>query len=141
MKALTLWQPWATLMAVGIKTIETRSWRTHYRGPLAIHAAARPVVKDLKPGYSFYMSAPSPSGRTLPLDFPLGVVLGVCELIACESTNDRRWISVVKDSKEYIFGNYGPNRFMWVTKNMKAFDEPIPARGYQGLWNWEKEAP
>ena len=41
MKALTLWQPWASLIAVGAKTIETRSWSTKYRGPLAIHAAKR----------------------------------------------------------------------------------------------------
>ncbi len=41
MKALTLWQPWASLVALGVKTIETRSWSTTYRGPLAIHAAAK----------------------------------------------------------------------------------------------------
>ncbi len=40
MKALTVWQPWATLVAIGAKRIETRSWSTSYRGPLAIHAAA-----------------------------------------------------------------------------------------------------
>src|SRR5579859_1109893 len=39
MKALTVMQPWATLVALGAKRIETRSWNTHYRGPLAIHAA------------------------------------------------------------------------------------------------------
>ncbi|MCY4577660.1 MAG: ASCH domain-containing protein [Chloroflexi bacterium] len=42
MKALSLRQPWASLIADGRKTIETRTWRTHYRGPLAIHASARP---------------------------------------------------------------------------------------------------
>lgn len=40
MKALTLHQPWASLIAIGAKRIETRSWSTSYRGPLAIHAAA-----------------------------------------------------------------------------------------------------
>lgn len=39
MKALTLTQPWATLVAIGAKRIETRSWSTSYRGPIAIHAA------------------------------------------------------------------------------------------------------
>lgn len=43
MKALTLWQPWASLIAAGHKRIETRAWATRYRGPLAIHAAARPL--------------------------------------------------------------------------------------------------
>lgn len=41
MKVLSLWQPWATLVAIGVKRIETRSWRTNYRGPLAIHAAGK----------------------------------------------------------------------------------------------------
>ena len=40
MKVLTLTQPWATLVAIGAKRIETRSWATKYRGPLLIHAAA-----------------------------------------------------------------------------------------------------
>ena len=43
MKVLTLHQPWASLVALGVKTIETRSWSTQYRGPLAIHAAAKVV--------------------------------------------------------------------------------------------------
>jgi len=43
MKAITLWQPWASLVALGVKTIETRSWATSYRGPIAIHAAKRPL--------------------------------------------------------------------------------------------------
>lgn len=43
MKVITLWQPWASLVAIREKTIETRSWETRYRGPLAIHAAARRV--------------------------------------------------------------------------------------------------
>lgn len=47
MKALTLHQPAASLVAVGVKTIETRSWSTRYRGPLAIHAAARPLRERL----------------------------------------------------------------------------------------------
>lgn len=51
MKVLTLHQPWASLVALGVKTIETRSWSTKYRGPLAIHAAARkPAVEMLEDG-------------------------------------------------------------------------------------------
>jgi hypothetical protein len=49
-RVLSLWQPWASLVALGVKTIETRSWSTKYRGPLAIHAAARkPTKADLGP--------------------------------------------------------------------------------------------
>ena len=41
MKALTIWQPWASLIARGVKQYETRSWATKYRGPIAIHAAVK----------------------------------------------------------------------------------------------------
>lgn len=44
MKALTIWQPWASLLACGVKKYETRSWATQYRGPIAIHAAKKNVV-------------------------------------------------------------------------------------------------
>ena len=47
MKALTIRQPWASLIALGVKTIETRSWPTRYRGPIAIHAGLRHPYKDL----------------------------------------------------------------------------------------------
>lgn len=47
MKALTLRQPCAQLVAIGAKRIETRSWSTSYRGPLAIHAAKRPKARDV----------------------------------------------------------------------------------------------
>lgn len=51
MKALTLHQPWSSLVAIGVKTVETRSWGTTYRGPLAIHAALRrPDVEMVEDG-------------------------------------------------------------------------------------------
>lgn len=48
MKAISLWQPWASLIAGGHKAIETRSWTTTYRGPLAIHATRKtsPVIRE-----------------------------------------------------------------------------------------------
>ncbi|MDE2685986.1 MAG: ASCH domain-containing protein [Chloroflexota bacterium] len=48
-RALSLRQPWASMVADGRKTIETRTWRTNYRGPLAIHASKRPYA-DLPTG-------------------------------------------------------------------------------------------
>jgi activating signal cointegrator 1 len=50
MKALTLLQPWASLVAAGLKTIETRSWSTRYRGPLAIHASKGTAYHGFKVG-------------------------------------------------------------------------------------------
>ena len=41
---------------------------------------------------------------------------------------------------EYAFGNYEPGRYAWVMKDAVLFDKPIPAKGKQGLWNWEDDA-
>lgn len=48
MKAITIWQPWASLLACGAKQYETRSWKTDYRGPIAIHAAQKDIYKIMK---------------------------------------------------------------------------------------------
>lgn len=88
MRALTLWQPWATLVALGVKTIETRSWGTSYRGPLLIHAARRlPTVGEFVGDWCvvyggraevFAPRVETIDGRTAPL--PLGAVVGVVDL-------------------------------------------------------------
>jgi hypothetical protein len=62
-KALTLWQPWASLVALGVKSIETRSWSTSYRGPLAIHASKRPADQS---NLRLWMPLHSAMKRTLP---------------------------------------------------------------------------
>jgi hypothetical protein len=85
-KVLTLWQPWASLVALGVKTIETRSWSTKYRGPLAIHAAAkmptferryvRGVICTRDAWHLWTVSGP---GIHAPL--PLGAIVATCTLV------------------------------------------------------------
>lgn len=100
-KALTLHQPWASLIALGEKKIETQTWETDYRGPLGIHAAINP-----KPVYYFLAREPFrsllirhglidpdypligpgdkvPRGRNLIARVPLGKMLATCELVDC----------------------------------------------------------
>lgn len=91
MKALTLHQPWATLVAAGVKRIETRSWSTKYRGPLAIHAAMRDPNKPSLGGTWtigdwFVVSQCEPyywelrqGARRVPL--PLGAIVATCDLV------------------------------------------------------------
>ncbi len=86
MKAISLWQPWATFVALGVKTIETRSWKTSYRGPLAIHAAKRRPDD----GYGGeHWQCPRGSGTVMlanDLDrvfhpMPLGAIVATCSLV------------------------------------------------------------
>jgi len=132
MKAISLWQPWASLMAIGAKTIETRSWSTTYRGPLAIHASKRLVL----PNDPEFLKAVKDLGL-LDRELPLGAIVGTCELYDCIPVEKATATFFRRPDKEILFGDWSPGRYLWLTQNFKRFDIPIPARGKQGLWDWE----
>lgn len=135
MKALTLTQPWATLVAIGAKRIETRSWNTNYRGPLAIHAAAGKYVDDyllmkIEPFYSELRKA----GIESRLQIPLGGVVATCNLVRVDSIKEgyEKYIT----HNERSFGDYTAGRFAWILENITALPEAIGAKGALGLWEW-----
>lgn len=142
MKAITIWQPWAGAVAEGIKENETRSWYTKYRGPIAIHAAQLAI----QIGWARYagMEAKEVICRRMELPeifngpniFPSGVILATANLVDC-----------IKITKEYVaalsadelaLGDYTLDRYAWKLAEVKKFPEPIPAKGRQGLWEWEE---
>jgi activating signal cointegrator 1 len=135
-KALTLWQPWASFMAVGMKKNETRSWGTSYRGPLAIHAATKIPQKGQIPLDVLQLA-------TKEFDhwnyWPLGKILCVVELLGVWPT---AYVGKIPNNKiELMLGDYSYGRHIWETKMLQVFDEPIPAKGKQGLWEWEWRKP
>lgn len=160
MKAITLWQPWATLLACGAKEYETRGWATKYRGPIAIHAAQRPAHKIFSELIE-YQTAKTMFEclRTydiwFPADLPHGCIIATAELIGCwEIAKDTNgpficrpfFGDIINNSDELIvrgnellFGDWTPGRYAWEVKNVKMLPEPIPAKGHQRLWNWEEE--
>jgi hypothetical protein len=87
-RALSLWQPWASLVALGHKRIETRSWSTRYRGPLVIHASKRCEAIDLG-DFTVEDDTPRSSPKqyllrgpiSWPYRLPMGAVVATCELI------------------------------------------------------------
>lgn len=137
MKALSLYQPWATLMAIGSKQIETRHWSTKYRGPLAIHAA-----KKIIPGFGQlchtepFKSALSRVGYDEMECFEFGKVVAIVDLFAVEPTDG---LACDIPPSECSFGNYEAGRFAWLTKGVRKFPEAIPLIGRQGLFNWAVE--
>jgi len=140
MKALTLTQPWATLVALDAKRTETRSWRTSYHGPLAIHAAKRmPKPASLlcwQEPFCTVLEAggykPGDGTTSNPFGLPLGPVIAVAILIDIQPiTLENRPLE-----PEYTFGNYSPGRFAWILRNVYRLPDPIPARGSLGLWEW-----
>lgn len=155
MKCLSLWQPWASAVALGSKRIETRSWRTHYTGPLLIHAAKRRMIGELI-HYSCCTNWASALAALIPIDddkrwydkLPFGAIVGVVDLFACRPTHDLRLGEINsprhqpgESSPEYHnwseqeLGDFGPDRFAWMLENPKHLRKPIPFRGRQGLFN------
>lgn len=128
-KAITLWQPWASFMAWGLKKNETRSWATSYRGPLAIHAAAN-SPRD----YPIQLLEFAPTHMGLVKYWPKGVILCVVDLVECIKIS-----GIISDpiDRETMMGDYSKGRFIWLTKMIEVFNEPIPCKGHQGLWDWE----
>lgn len=157
MKAITVWQPWASLKACGAKEYETRSWETSYRGPILIHAAAK------KPSSTWGAIEPIVDKVREALgivnldDLPRGNIIAVANLVDClrvEKMSDTvalltneytgslsyKAIAIRKSSREYAFGDYTPSRFAWQLENVHRLAEPIPAKGAQRLWNWDETA-
>ena len=157
MKVITLTQPWATLVAIGAKHIETRSWATKYRGPLAIHAAAGLGPVGGRRGLFRLCHTPpftevlDAAGHTTAIDhLPYGAIVAVCELLDCRPTAGALgeqgigpkyadWVHELSAS-ERAFGDYTPGRFAWLLANVRALPEPIPAKGALGLWNYDLPA-
>lgn len=154
MKAITIWQPWASLLVRGEKLYETRSWATSYRGPIAIHAAARPVqqtIDDLVRGVIFATVEdliddanadtlacidrlfPDPGELT---QLPTGAIIGTALLVRCNAINEA-FLSRLSE-QETDLGDFSPGRYAWEFEDMKLLAEPIPVKGMQGLWEWRR---
>jgi hypothetical protein len=125
MRAISLWQPWATAIALGTKRIETRGWSTDYRGPLLIHAAKRWEAEQRE------FAAVEQNLARLPLRIPLGAIVAAARLVDVKPTEE-----LIGDigALERLYGDYSPGRFGWVLEEVRAFVEPIPFRGSQGFF-------
>lgn len=127
MKLLSLWEPWATLMAIGAKRIETRSWSTAYRGWLAIHAAKGGISKrDL----AEVMDDPAFQLALVGEQLQFGKIVAVVRLLGCKSTIN---LNLEISEQERCFGDYSPGRYGWETSDLFRLPEPIPFRAMQGL--------
>lgn len=144
MKALTILQPWSTAIAVGLKQYETRSRRTNYRGSLAIHAgvlgdedsfwglidAGIPLLDHIN------HSPWSAAGITVQ-DLPHGAVLAVADLTDCLLMDDALISSI--SPQERAMGHWEPGRYAYRLDNVRPLTVPVPARGYQGFWEWSPD--
>lgn len=116
-KCLAVQQPFASGIVEGIKKIEIRSWKTEYRGPLAIYACKRPVIT-------------LEDGEILPT----GCIIGIVDLVDCRplcpddanaAVTTKREIQKMLKQKTY---------YAWILENARTLAQPIPAKGRLGLF-------
>lgn len=142
-KAVSLHQPWASLMAVGAKGVETRGWATNHRGPLAIHAAKN--TSNFALLHDFKFCEPLAAAGLVTYDenyrfvshrLPLGALVSVGKLVDCRPT-----ASLVKtiSERERGYGDYDPGRWGWMFEAMQALPSPIPFRGALQLFDVDAE--
>lgn len=122
MKVLTLRQPWATLVAEGIKKYEFRSWKTKYRGKVLIHAGAG-IDKEDMGKYS-----------NLDLEFPSRKIIAIVEIEDCLELDEKLNKKIIEENN-IAYGNKIRTGYAWKLKNVKKIKYGKEVNGQLGLWN------
>lgn len=134
MRALTVRQPWASIIALGFKRFETRSWRTHYVGPIAIHAG---LSCDRAAQRAIYGNRFTPGELAETIGafgrraLPRGAIVAVADLRGCYPTGDG--LGTLTEL-ERLVGDFTPGRWAWDLADVRVLKYPILCRGRQGLW-------
>ena len=157
MKALSLWNPWATLLVCGAKRVETRSWPIKHRGPLLIHAAKlwRPGFRQLcrtEPYRSALRAAGYVETGNRNWNLPFGAIIGLIHVRECVPVEKvdvhpvpgtSSWVAhfapnpvgVTISTTEEAFGDYSDGRYAFLTEKAVRFVKPIPYPGRQTLFD------
>lgn len=131
MKVLTIKEPYATLIKKKVKYIETRSWRTNYRGEIYIHSGLSKVSKDILERKEL--------SKLYSIDeLSYGYIICKARLIDCIYMDEDFIESIKKDNYiNYISGNYKVGRYAWVLDNIEIIN-PIKVKGRLGIWNFKE---
>lgn len=129
MKVITIKQPFATLIAEGLKEYEFRTWKTKYRGDILIHAGKGIDKKAMR------------RLECLNLDYPTGCIIAKATITDCVRVDDKLKDELrLKDDKVY----HGVLRHDsdWVGYGFKLENvekiNPITINGKLGLWNYDE---
>lgn len=127
MKAITIKQPFASLIAAGLKEYEFRTWKTKYRGEILIHAGKGVDKKAMK------------KFKHLNLEYPSGCIIAKVTLSDCIKVDDELrkklsernaeiYSSIIKHTEWEGYGFKLEN----IVKT-----EPIPAKGKLSIWEFD----
>lgn len=126
--AITIHQPWAGLIAEGVKRVENRNWKTEYRGLLGIHAGKSrknyEFCQDRCDRYPLPCLGIPVSDERSEDEETFGAIVAVARLVDCVSAFH---ISVLHHP-------YAHGPWCWVLQDVKKLQNPIICSGKQKLW-------
>lgn len=121
MKAITLKQPWATLIAEGLKEYEFRSWKINYRGEILIHAG-KTVDKEAMERF-----------KHLDLEYPKSRIVARVIIKDCIKLNDKENKAIIKENP-LIYGDINRDGYAWKHKLIEKINNKEEVLGKQGIW-------
>ena len=125
MRALTIHEPYASLIINRLKRFETRGRKTNVRGPLAIHASKKPMNDFETKIAENYGIIPQ-----------YGKVLGIVNLTHCIPS--QQFGELLLHPEGIVTGDFSDGRFAWQMGVIEKFETPVHAKGQQGFWNWDE---
>lgn len=128
-KVLSIIEPWATLIKEGKKRIETRSWKTSYRGELYLHASSKHI--DKKNPY-----LPNLLNLIPNISMGYGNIICKCKLVDCIYMDEVFMNQIKLNPQEFMCGEYKIGRYAWILEDVEVLKEPIPAKGHLNIWNF-----
>lgn len=128
MKVLTVKEPYASLILHKIKHIETRSWKTNYRGEIFINAGLAKITREKLNNKDLMNLCEN-------MEFSCGNLICKCNLIDCIYMDEEFIKKIDKDKTEFICGRYEIGRYAWILTEVEFIDK-IPVKGQLGLWNY-----
>lgn len=128
MKAISIQEPYASLIAYGYKKIETRSWATKYRGEILIHASkSKKYLQSIKDENILDLIK--------KINLSHGKIICKATIVDCIKMDDK-FISEIKTKPEYILGIYEIGRYAWVLENIQLLTCPIEVKGKLNIWEY-----
>ena len=125
MKALTVKEPWASLIINGYKEYEFRSWKTNYRGRILIHAGLT-LEEDASKNFKDYN-----------LNYGKGEIIGEATLIDCILVTDKLEEDLYKLNPLVYAKSKHSRVYAWKLEDIKVYNRRIPSKGRLGLWNYD----
>ena len=123
MKIITLKQPWATLIILGYKKYEFRSWKTNYRGKILIHAGKGIDKEGMK------------RVECLNLEYPTSKILGEVEIVDCIKLNKNINKKIIRENSIIYGSDENREGYAWVLNNNKKLNDNRVIKGKLGIWN------